>query len=254
MCGLLNPKAVKVESSRPSADVVSVAGRSVNKAIEMKKFLMLLVLAAIGCVELSAQNYYIPRYRRERVEKDYTLSHDDRKLTFTLGASYDLNFGLENSVRIKGEQAVNYGEKPELMGVTAYIGIGYKVGKHFVAGLESGYSLSNSENTLPLYGAFKWYYGNSVTKNRHRWFNYLNVGPKFYFNSKYKKTGAAAGIGGGLRLLVAESLRMDVYMGYHLTMIQPKPSTAGTHDIPASRVNYKQWMHGMQIGLNIMLF
>lgn len=221
----------------------------------MKKFILLLVLVASCCTAVQAQRYYIPRYKRQKEVRDYDLSHPDRKLTITLGSTFDFGLGMQNRIVYDNDpKPVTYDENPELAGVTVTLGAGYRLGEHLVAGVEAGYGLTNRNNTIPVYGSFKWYYGKSHRQHRTRWFNYLNVGPQFYTSSKYHTVGAVGGIGGGLRVLAANSLRMDFVLGYRLGLVRPKVNSGGTYDIPASAVDHKQFLHGIQIGFNIVMF
>ena len=223
--------------------------------MQMKKYLILLVLAVVCCSTVQAQRYYIPRYKKQKEAREYEHFHADRKFTVTLGASFDMNLGMQNYINLDNDAAaVRYDEEPKLPAVTTTLGVSYLVSPHFVAGLEAGYSFSNENHIIPAYGTFKWYYGKEKHPHRVRWFNYVNVGPQFYTGSKYKDIGALAAAGGGIRMVMAKSLRMDLYVGYRMSLARPKASTSGTYDVPASAVTYHQYMHGIQVGFNIMMF
>ena len=154
--------------------------------MQMKKYLILLVLAVVCCSTVQAQRYYIPRYKKQKEAREYEHFHADRKFTVTLGASFDMNLGMQNYINLDNDAAaVRYDQEPKLPAVTTTLGVSYLVSPHFVAGLEAGYSFSNENHIIPAYGTFKWYYGKEKHPHRVRWFNYLNVGPQFYTGSKY---------------------------------------------------------------------
>ena len=59
----------------------------------MKKFLMLLVLIALGITSAEAQQrYYIPKFKKEKKVKEYTLVKEDRPVEVYLGGT--VNFAL----------------------------------------------------------------------------------------------------------------------------------------------------------------
>ena len=223
--------------------------------MQMKKYLILLVLAVVCCSTVQAQRYYIPRYKKQKEAREYEHFRSERKFTVTLGASFDMNLGVQNYINLENDDAaVTYDQKPKLPAATTTLGVGYRVSNNFVAGIEVGYSFSNGNHIIPAYGAFKWYYGKEKHPHRVRWFNYLNLGPQFNTSGKYHTIGALAAAGGGIRLLMAGSLRMDLYAGYRMSLNRPKVNASGTYDVPASAVTYHQYMHGIQVGLNIMMF
>lgn len=223
--------------------------------MQMKKFLIFMVFAVVCCSTAQAQRYYIPRYKKQKEVRDHYHFNLDRRFTITMGASFDMNLGMQTHIKLDNDaSAVNYDEDPDFPGVTATLGLGYRLGEHLVAGVEAGYNLSDSNSTIPVYGAFKWYYGKNVRQHRTRWFNYLNIGPQFYTGSKYKPVGAVAAAGGGMRIVAAGSLRMDLFVGYRMGLIRPKASSSGSYDVPASQIDYKQFLHGIQVGINIALF
>ena len=140
------------------------------------------------------------------------------------------------------------------MGGSVLLGVGYKVTPNFTAGLEGGLLFQGNGNAIPLYGSFKYYFGEQVRRKPMRWFTYLNIGPQFYTDEESKGVGATAGLGGGMRLCIAESLRCDLYVGYLGNMRRPEPSQMGAHDVPAGNINFKQYSHGVVLGLNIYLW
>lgn len=221
----------------------------------MKKVLILLVLVMLGVGEAAAQKYYIPRFKKTKIERDYELDKTSHKWSINLGASYNFCTGMQNSIKYgqRGDHTV-YNQSMSVSGATFSLGAGYRFSEHFIAGLESGFQLQDNGNSVPLYATFKYYYGNAVQKQRHRWFNYLNAGPQFYINKSSRGVGALVAAGGGLRVLVGRTLKADVYMGYQLNMRNVEPAATGKYDIPASDIKYRQFAHLIQVGMNIPLW
>lgn len=221
----------------------------------MKKFLILVVLMAVCYTTAQAQRYYIPKYKRERVVSEVDMHKQDRKWTITLSASYDLSLGMQNRINYKDlNDVVRYNEETNLHGVNTELGIGYKIGSHIITGLSAGFNYSNDLKSMPVHGTFRYYYGPSVTTHRHRWFNFAELGPQFFFDSGYKSIGASGVIGGGLRVLAMKSFRMDFQAGYRFTIVRPTINQTGSYYLTDKSVDYKQFMHGIMVGINLTLF
>lgn len=214
---------------------------------------MVLVLLAVG--EAAAQKYYIPRFKKTKIERDYELENTKHKFAINMGGSYNVCMGMQTAVKY-GERGdkVNYKESMSVSGGTFYVGVGYRVSENFIAGLEGGLQLQDNDNSIPLYASLKYYYGDAVQKKRYRWFNYLNVGPQFNLGSSSKGVGALFAAGGGMRVLAGRTMKMDWYIGYQLNMRNCKPSDTGKYDIPASDIKFHQYAHLIQVGVNIPLW
>lgn len=214
---------------------------------------MVLALLAVG--QVSAQKYYIPRFKKTKVERDYELENMSHKWAINLGSSYNVCTGMQNVIKY-GERGdkVNYPQSMSVSGATFHLGAGYRFSENFIAGLESGYQLQDNGNSIPLYATMKYYYGKAVQKQRYRWFNYVNGGPQFYLNDKSKVVGGLVAAGGGLRVLAGRTLKMDWYMGYQLNIRNVKPSQDGKYDYPEGDIKYRQLAHLIQVGVNIPLW
>ena len=214
---------------------------------------MVLVLLAVG--EVAAQKYYIPRFKKTKIERDYELEKMSHKLAINLGSSFNFGLGGQDLISYseRGDQ-VNYPQKMPLSGGSFYVGAGYRCNEHFIASLEGGFQLQGKTYSFPLYASLKYYYGDAVQKKRYRWFNYLNAGPQFYLGDKYKTVGGLVAAGGGLRVLAGRTMKMDVYMGYQLNIRNGKPSQDGKYDVPESGIKYRQLAHLIQVGVNIPLW
>lgn len=221
----------------------------------MKKFLMLLVLVVM-CGEIAdAQNLYIPRYKKKKEVRDYDLENMERKWTISFGGGYDMTLGMQNRIHYTDyAETINYDGEPNFSGGGAWVGYGYKLGKHVVAGVESGFLYVDKMSMLPLYGTFKVYYGPVTRKHRTRWFNYLHVGPQFYFGSSYKTVGAVGSAGVGMRVLMAKTTKVDLQLGYRCTLRRPEFDMTGKHELNADNISYKQYLHGIHFGLNFIIF
>ena len=160
----------------------------------MKKLLILIVLVVMGIAQVSAQKYYIPRFKKTKIERDYTLDNTKHKWAINLGGSYNACLGMQDNVKY-GERGdkVTYPNSTHLSGGSFYLSAGYRFGDHIIAGLESGFQLQGTANSIPLYATLKYYYGKPVQTKRYRWFNYLNVGPQFYLGSSSKTMGGFFG-------------------------------------------------------------
>lgn len=222
----------------------------------MKRFLaIVLLLCFVGVTTAEAQRHFVPRYKRQKVEKDYTLDKPENKLTVSIGASANFALGMQNRINFTDyKQVTKYNEKPSLMGGNVLLGVGYKVTPNFTAGVEGGLLFQSNGKAIPLYGAFKYYFGEQVRRKPMRWFTYLNLGPQFYTKKGSKTVGATAGVGGGMRLCIAEALRCDLYVGYLGNMRRVEPSQQGVYDVPSNNVHFKQYTHSVVIGLNIFVW
>lgn len=222
----------------------------------MKKFLtIVLLICFVGVTAAEAQRHFVPRYKRKKVEKDYTLDKPEDKLTVSIGASMNFALGTQNRINFEDyKQLTKYNSKPSLIGGNVLLGVGYKLTPHFTAGLEGGLLFQSNGNAIPLYGTFKYYFGEQVRRKPMRWFTYLNIGPQFYTDKESKAVGATAGAGGGMRLCIAESLRCDLYLGYLGNMRRVEPSQKGMYDVPVQGINFKQYTHSVVFGLNIYLW
>ena len=221
----------------------------------MKKLLILIVLVVMGIAQVSAQKYYIPRFKKTKIERDYTLDNTKHKWAINLGGSYNACLGLQDKVKY-GERGdkVTYPNSTHLSGGSFYLSAGYRFGDHIIAGLESGFQLQGTANSIPLYATLKYYYGKPVQTKRYRWFNYLNVGPQFYLGSSSKTMGGLVAAGGGLRFLMSRSTKFDLYMGYQLNMRQRVPAAGGKYDYDESDIKFRQYAHLVQVGINIPLW
>lgn len=222
----------------------------------MKKIVIMMVLAALcGATAAQAQKYYIPKYKKKKEVRDYDLANTDRRLTIALAGSYNMALGMQNRIHYSGrDYTVPYNEDPSLSGGAVTLGLGYKFSDNIVAGLRSGYQFQDNDDAVPLLGTFNYYYGKPKGPNRHRWFNYANLGPQFYLGDGSKTLGAMLGAGGGVRVLMAKSLKVDFYVGYQINMRRPKIADTGSYDLPASEVNFKQFTHVLEAGMSIVLF
>ena len=221
----------------------------------MKKFLMLVVLMAVCYTTAQAQRYYIPKYKRERIVSEVDMHKQDRKWTLTVGASYDLTLGMQNRINYKDlNDVVRYDEETDLHGVTVDMGLGYKIGSHITTGISAGFNYANGLRSMPIHGTFRYYYGPAVAARRHRWFSVAEVGPQLYFKGDYKRIGASGLVGGGIRVLVIKSLRLDFQAGYRFTIVRPTINQTGSYYLPDESVDYKQFLHGIMVGVNLTLF
>ena len=183
------------------------------------------------------------------------LSNSERRWTVTFGGGYNMALGMRNRIRFGDrDYTVRYYEDPSLSGGAVNLGVGYKFTDNIVAGLEAGYLFQDNDDAIPIYGTFNYYYGPSTSTRRHRWFNYAHLGPQFYFNRSSKAVGAMGAVGGGVRVLLAKSMKVDFRIGYQLNMRRPNIADGGSYDLPASGVNFKQYTHVLELGVNIVLF
>lgn len=222
----------------------------------MKKILMMLVLIALcGSTAVQAQKYYIPKYKKKKEVRDYDLDNPGRPLTVTLDGSYNMALGMQNRIHYGGrDYTVRYNENPSLSGGTIGLGVGYKFSENIVAGLRAGYQFQDKDDAIPLLGTFNYYYGPAKVQHRYRWFNYANLGPQFYMGKKSKTTGMTGSIGGGVRVLMAKSLKVDFHVGYQFNMRRPVVDGTGSYDVPAADVNFKQFTHALELGVSVVLF
>ena len=216
---------------------------------------MFLVLVVVCCSTAQAQRYYIPKYKRERTVVESDMHKQDRKWTITISSSYNMSLGMQNRIAYRNlGDVVRYDEAAKFHGVTAELGIGRKVGSHIIAGLSTGFDYTNALKAIPVRGTFRYYYGQAVAARRHRWFSYVELGPQFYMEEKYKTIGAAGVIGGGIRVLVLKSLRLDFQVGYRNTLMRRPINRTGSYALDEKDVNFQQYMHTVLAGFNLTLF
>ncbi|MBR4994438.1 MAG: hypothetical protein IKY82_00070 [Alistipes sp.] len=222
----------------------------------MKKILFLLVAVVGFSMVAEAQQYFIPKYKGEKVERDFVLDNPKRKFTVTLGGTYNMAFGITDRVNLKHQNdVVTYPREIGFSGGSALLGVGYKATENIVAGVETGALFQDNGIAMPLYGTFNYFYGPATVQRRYRFFNYLHLGPQFYFKpSTTKPIGAMTGVGGGMRVLVANTAKLDFRLGYQLNLRRPVVEHSGGYDLPSSMVDYKQFAHVIQVGMTIMLF
>lgn len=221
----------------------------------MKKALIFLVLVLFAATDVAAQKYYIPRFKKTKIERDYNLENTEHKFLISIGASYNLCLGMQNIVKYdeRGDK-VTYNESMSVSGGTFYLGVGYRFNENFTTSLECGFQLQDNDNSVPLYASLKYYYGKAVQKKRYRWFNYLNAGPQFFTGDDSKRVGGMVAAGGGLRVLVGKTMKVDFYMGYQCNIRNRKPALGGMHDVPESEISFRQPAHLIQIGVNVPLW
>ena len=216
---------------------------------------MFLVLVVVCCSTAQAQRYYIPKYKRERTVVESDMHKQDRKWTITISSSYNMSLGMQNRIAYRNlGDVVRYDEAAKFHGVTAELGVGRKVGSHIIAGLSTGFDYTNALKAIPVRGTFRYYYGQAVAARRHRWFSYVELGPQFYMEEKYKTIGAAGVIGGGIRVLVLKSLRLDFQVGYRNTLMRRPINRTGSYALDEKDVNFQQYMHTVLAGFNLTLF
>lgn len=217
---------------------------------------MMLVAVIVCNTAVQAQRYFIPKYKGEKVERDFVMDNPKRKWTITFGGTYNMALGMNDRVNLKHQDdVVKYPRECDLSGGSILLGVGYKATENIVAGIETGALFQDNGYAMPLYGTFNYYYGPATVQHRYRFFNYLHLGPQFYFQpSRTKSVGAMAGIGGGMRLAVGGSGKIDFRVGYQLNMRRPVVADTGAYDVPESMVNYKQYTHVIQVGMTLMLF
>lgn len=217
---------------------------------------MLLVLIALGITSAEAQQrYYIPKFKKEKKVKEYTLVKEDRPVEVYLGGTVNFALGLQNHINYKDfGYSVDYRDDVDLMGGSAYLGAAYKLGKHFTTGLELGALFHDSGVTIPLAGTFKYYYGPIKVNHPYRFYNYAQVGPQFFLDKGSKAIGMLAGAGGGIRFVMGEGFRLEMQVGYQMNMRRVKPYDTGAYDVPISGVHYNEFVHIAQFGINIYMF
>ena len=138
----------------------------------MKKFLMLIVLVAMGLSTVEAQSYYVPKYKKKKEVREYAMFKAERPIEIYFGGAVNFALGMHNHINYKDYgYAVGYDEKIGLMGGDVRIGVGYKLGNHVVAGLEGAYLFQDNGNAIPLTGVFKYYYGTVTPKHPCRLYN-----------------------------------------------------------------------------------
>lgn len=223
--------------------------------MQMKKFFIFLVLMTLCATAADAQRYFIPKFQKKKEIRTYELDKSERRWTLTVGGSYDMALGMQEYIHYADyKESYTSGKRPNFSGGGGVVGLGLKLGGHVVAGVEAGYLYVNQQNTIPVTGAFKFYYGPGRRVNRHRWFNYLNIGPQFYVDSNYKSVGATGSAGVGMRVLFARTMKVDLQLGYRCTMRRPEFELKGNHDLNINRVSYNQFIHGISFGMNFIIF
>lgn len=220
----------------------------------MKKYLLLTLLAVFSFGVAAQAQRIVPKYKKKKEVREYDLGRSDRSWTVTFGGSYNMALGAFDRIRyIDRDDVVRYDRDPSLSGGSVHAGVGYKLTDHFTMGAETGMLFQYNDYALPLYGTATYYYGPSKGNLRHRWFNYVHLGPQFYFSGN-TKTGAMAAAGGGVRVVVGGSLKMDLQLGYQINMHRPDINDTGKYDLPAANVRYKEYTHLLQVGLNFIIF
>lgn len=215
---------------------------------------MLLVLISI-CTTVAHSQNYIPKYKRKKEVRDYDLAKPDRKWEISIGGSYNMALGQLDRIKYSEQgYTTKYNVRPDLSGSSALVGVQYKFGDNFTAGIETGALFQDNGYAWPMYGTFNYYYGQPTMQQRHRWFNYVHLGPQIYMSSRAKVMGSMAGIGGGLRVLLRKTVRFDVFGGYQVNMRRPHLNKEGAYDLPANYGDFKQYMHIMQFGLRMYIF
>lgn len=221
----------------------------------MKKLLMLLVLVAMSLTTVEAQRYYVPKYKKKKEVKEYALTKDERPIEVYFGGAVNFALGMHNHINYKDHgYGVGYDEKIGLMGGDIRLGVDYKLGKHFTTGLQTGFLFQDNGNAIPLSGVFKYYYGATTSKRPCRLYNYAQVGPQFYMDKSSKTVGMLAGAGVGLRVLLAQTMRIEMELGYKMNMRRPDISQKGSYDVPAKSIKFNQYAHIAQFGINIYVF
>lgn len=224
------------------------------KQEKMKKVLMLLALICICATTVEAQ-HFIPKYKRKKEIRDYELAKPDRKLEIWVGGSYNMALGMQNHIKYSDYgYNVKYDQSPEVTGGTIHLGAAYKFGDNITTGLEAGVLFQDNGYAMPVYGTFNYYFGKPVVQHRYRPFVYANLGPQFYMSSRSKPIGAMAGAGGGLRVLLARQMRLDLFLGYQNNMRRAEIKAGGSYDVNVANVHYKQYTHLLQLGMKIYIF
>ena len=215
---------------------------------------MLLVLFSM-CGGMAHSQTYIPKYKKKKEVRDYDLAKPDRKLEISLGGSYNMALGQLDHIKYTEQgYTTKYDVRPDFSGSSVLLGASYKITDNINAGLESGVIFQDNGYAMPLYGTFSYYYGKPTMQQRHRWFNYVHLGPQIYMSSRAKVMGSMAGIGGGLRFLARKTVRFELFGGYQINMRRPNISGKGAYDLPADCADFKQYMHLAQVGLKMYIF
>ena len=221
----------------------------------MKKFWFFLVLMTMCVTMADAQRYFIPKYKRKKEVREYTLDNMDRKWSLYVGGYYSMPLGLQYRVHSSvNDYTLHYNESTSLLGGIAHVGATYKLNDHFHIGMETGYAFHEKAGAIPLNAVARYYYGPAKPKSRGRLFNYVNVGPQFFMSNSSKRVGAALSVGGGIRVLIAKSMRTDLHLGYSLCLRRPTLADDGKYDVPAKNINFKEFTHAIQLGMNIVIF
>jgi hypothetical protein len=199
--------------------------------------------------------------------KEYTLVKEDRPVEVYLGGTVNFALGVQNRIKFDvPSYTTKYNGDVDLMGGSTYLGAAYKLGKNFTAGLEAGVLFHNRDKvggksddekiqvTIPVSGVFKYYYGEPKVTHPYRFYNYAQVGPQFFLHRDSKTIGMLAGAGGGIRFVMGDGFRLEMQVGYQMNMRRVKPYDTGAYDVPASNIDFKEYVHIAQFGINIYLF
>ena len=217
--------------------------------------LLVVVFMCGAVVEAQNNNIYIPKYKKKKEVRDYDLDNTKRNWTITFGGGYDMALGLQNRIHYKDyDETVKYDGRPDFSGGGVSVGYGYKLGDHVVTGVESGFLFIDNMCMWPTVGTLKVFYGPITRQHRTRWFNYAHLGPQLYLGKSYKTIGAVGSAGVGMRLLMAKTTRIDFQLGYRCTLRRPTFDMMGKYELDAKNINYQQYIHGIHIGLNFVLF
>lgn len=210
---------------------------------------------AFSTAEAQQSRYYIPKYKKKKEVKEYNLVKEDRPVEVYLGGTVNFALGMQNHINFTDHgYKIDYNDDVDLMGGSVSLGASYKLGNHFTAGLEAGALFHDSGVTMPFSGVFRYYYGKTKLQHPCRFYNFAQVGPQFFFGGESKTIGILAGAGGGMRVLIANALRVEMQLGYQMNMRRVKPYDSGLHDVPIKGVRYNEFVHIAQFGLNIYLF
>ena len=65
----------------------------------MKRVLILMVLVLLAVGDAAAQKYYIPRFKKTKIERDYELENMKHKVAINMGGSYNICMGMQNVIK-----------------------------------------------------------------------------------------------------------------------------------------------------------
>lgn len=214
-----------------------------------------MVAFAFSTAEAQQSRYYIPKYKKKKEVKEYNLVKEDRPVEVYLGGTVNFALGMQNHINFTDHgYKIDYNDDVDLMGGSVSLGAAYKLGNHFTAGLEAGVLFHDSGITVPISGVGKYYYGAAKVNHPCRFYNYVQVGPQLFTGGESKTIGMLAGAGGGIRVLIANALRVEMQVGYQMNMRRVKPYDSAAYDVPIKGVRFNEFVHIAQFGLNIYLF